>query len=242
MTVSSDALNIRSAPSSSANVLTSVPKGTTVQVTGAPVNNWLPIQLNGLSGWMNSSYLATAASTADLTASPGPSSLRSSGPLSAAMFGNPTPGTPAGPEAGLAVAVVPSSAKGKFIWPVASRRITTTFKEIHQAVDVDQFPAGGNPAAATADGMVTYAGGTECCSYGLYVIIQHANGYSSLYSHLSKVGVSEGQLVHQGDQVGLTGNTGNSTGPHIHFAIYLNGDPLDPLSVLPAGADIYPGA
>jgi murein DD-endopeptidase MepM/ murein hydrolase activator NlpD len=187
---------------------------------------------------MDSTYLASAS----LSASLGPSTTNSSAPLTAAMFGNPTMGDKAGPEADMTVAFAPAGTQGKFVWPVSMRRITTSFKSYHQAVDIDQYPAGGNPAVSMADGIVTYAGGEACCSYGLYVIIQHRDGFSSLYSHLSKVEVSQGQLVRQSQEIGLTGNTGNSTGPHLHFAIYLKGQPLDPLSVLPPGADVWPGA
>jgi murein DD-endopeptidase MepM/ murein hydrolase activator NlpD len=190
---------------------------------------------------MDSTYLATGAAAA-LSAGLGFGPVNYSTPLSAALFGNPTLGTPAGPETGETVATLPPGTAGKFVWPVMSRRITTKFQPIHQAIDIDQYPAGGNPAVATADGVVSFAGGDACCSYGLYVIIQHKNGFSSLYSHLSKVEVSQGQLVHQNQEIGLTGNTGNSTGPHIHFALYYNGEPFDPLSVLPSGADVWPGA
>jgi len=239
MTVSTNVLNVRSAPNLTAAVVTAVPLGTSVQVTGSAVNNWVPVNLNGISGWMDSTYLA---SNSALSAGLGFGPVNYSRPLSAAMFGNPTLGTGAGPETGETVATLPPGTAGKFVWPVMSRRITTKFQPIHQAIDIDQYPAGGNPAVATADGVVTYAGGDACCSYGLYVIIQHQNGFSSLYSHLSKVEATQGQLVHQNQEIGLTGNTGNSTGAHIHFALYYNGEPFDPLSVLPSGADVWPGA
>ena len=238
MTVNTDALNLRTQPDLGSNVITAAPKGTSVQVTGAAVNNWLQVNVNGLSGWMDGNFLAAAANIGNISGA----TANSATSLTAAAFGNPTLGTPAGPEAGLAVAALPTTAAGQFIWPVKdSRRITTLFKSYHQAIDIDQFPAGGNPAMATADGMVTFAGGDACCSYGLYVIIKHRDGYSSLYSHLSKVEVTQGQTVKQGQELGLTGNTGNSTGPHIHFALYYNGLPFDPQKVL-SGGDPEAGA
>jgi murein DD-endopeptidase MepM/ murein hydrolase activator NlpD len=239
MMVNTNLLNVRSAPSLSSAVVTAVPQGTAVQVVGSAVNNWVPVNLNGINGWMDSTYLA---SNAALSAGLGFGPVDYSRPLSATMFGNPTLGTGAGPETGETVATLPPGTSGKFVWPVMSRRITTKFQAIHQAIDIDQYPAGGNPAVATADGIVSYAGGDACCSYGLYVIVQHKDGFSSLYSHLSKVEVTQGQLVHQNQELGLTGNTGNSTGPHIHFALYYNGQPFDPLSVLPSGADVWPGS
>jgi len=241
MTVNTSVLNVRAAPSLSSTVVTAVPQGTSVQVTGSAINNWLPVNLNGISGWMDSTYLATGAAAA-LSAGLGFAPVDSSKQLFASMFSSANLGTPAGPETGETVATLPPGTTGKFVWPVMSRRITTKFQPIHQAIDIDQYPAGGNPTVATADGMVTYAGGDACCSYGLYVIIQHQNGFSSLYAHLSKVEVSQGQLVRQNQEIGLTGNTGNSTGPHEHFALYYNGQPFDPLSVLPSGADVWPGA
>ena len=122
----------------------------------------------------------------------------------------------------------------RFIWPVASRRISTYHGEGgHNGIDLDEYPAGGNPVMAIADGVVSFAGGTLCCSYGLYIIIQHADGYSSLYAHLSSINVAEGQSVSQGTVIGLTGNTGRSTGPHLHFEIRLNDVSIDPLPLLP---------
>jgi murein DD-endopeptidase MepM/ murein hydrolase activator NlpD len=232
MTVSADALNLRTQPNLTSNVITSAPKGSSVQLMGPSVNNWVQVNLNGLSGWMDQSFLAAATNASNSSTS----TTNSSTTLTAAAFGNPTLGTPAGPEAGLTVATLPPTTAGEFIWPVKdSRNITTQFHSYHQAIDIDQFPAGGNPALATADGEVTFAGGDACCSYGLYVIVKHRDGFSSLYSHLSKVEVSQGQMVHQSQELGLTGNTGNSTGPHIHFAIYYNGLPFDPQQLLSGG-------
>jgi murein DD-endopeptidase MepM/ murein hydrolase activator NlpD len=242
MTVNTDALNVRNVPSTSGTVLTSVPKGTPVVITGAAVNNWLPVQLSGLTGWMDAAYLSSSSVGSAGTGTATAPTTNSATSLTAAAFGNPTLGTPAGPETGLAVASLPSISPGTFIWPVASRRISTQFHDYHQAIDIDQFPAGGNPAVATADGIVTFAGGDACCSYGLYVIVKHRNGFSSLYSHLSKIEVTQGQIVTQGQELGLTGNTGNSTGPHIHFAMYLNGLPFDPLKVLASGAQFEAGS
>jgi len=237
MTVNTDALNLRASPSLASNVLTAAPKGTPVQITGTPINNWLPVSLNGLAGWMDGTYLAAAAAFNNSSAA-----TNSATGLTAAAFGNPTLGTPAGPEAGLALAVLPPTTANEFIWPVKeSRRITTIFKSYHQAIDIDQFPGGGNPTFSTADGIVTFAGGDACCSYGLYVIVKHRDGFYSLYSHLSKVDVGQGQTIRQGQEVGLTGNTGNSTGPHLHFAIYYNGLPFDPLKLLP-GSEVQSGA
>ena len=264
MLVNTDALRLRATPDPNGQVETTMPMGALVQVTGPAVaGSWEPVTYNGLSGWCDSSYLkapslvqggwspqlgvlanglgsnsasgSAAASGASFT-----SAMADAATL--ASFGNPKLGSPAGPEAGLPVATAPAGTLGKFVWPVASRNISTTFQSSHQAIDIDEFPSGGQSVSAIADGVVTFAGGDACCSYGLYVIIQHANGFSSLYAHFSKTEVSVGQSIHQSQELGLSGCTGNCTGPHLHFAIYLNGNPLDPLTVLPAGGQIEPGA
>lgn len=122
---------------------------------------------------------------------------------------------------------------GRFIWPVQGRRITTRFSATHPGIDIDQFPDGGNPVVAAAAGTVTFAGGDPCCSYGLYVIVKHAEGYSTLYAHLASIAVSVGQVVARGTVLGRSGNTGFSTGPHLHFEIRKDDVPVDPLSLLP---------
>jgi murein DD-endopeptidase MepM/ murein hydrolase activator NlpD len=132
----------------------------------------------------------------------------------------------------------PGSAAGssRFIWPVSGRSITTHFGPSHPAIDIDQYRAEGSPVVATAAGKVTFAGGNQCCSYGLYITVQHRDGSSSLYAHLSAVGVSEGQEVAQGQTLGASGNTGRSTGAHLHFELDMNGAPVDPLLHLPSAA------
>ena len=245
----SDGLNLRSGPGSSSTVVSVLPGGATVKITGTANGTWVPVSYNGSSGWVDSSFLATGASPA-ITSSSSSSSggatvggSSSGAPLNAASFGSPVMGQQAPAEAGLSVATAPAGTTGKFIWPVDGRRITTTFKSYHQAIDIDQFPSGGNPVRAIADGIVTYSGGDRCCSYGLYLIIAHSGGFSSLYAHCSALEVNQGQLVRQGQEICRSGNTGNSTGAHLHFAIYLNGQPLDPLTVLPNdGVQIWGGA
>ena len=132
-------------------------------------------------------------------------------------------------------ASTPAVSSSKFIWPVEGRRITTFFSSWHLGIDVDQFPSGGNPVVATAAGKVVFVGGASCCSYGLYVDVEHADGYKSRYAHLSSFSVQEGQTVNQGQQLGLSGNTGRSTGAHLHFEIYRDTAPVNPLALLPGG-------
>jgi uncharacterized protein YraI len=132
---------------------------------------------------------------------------------------SPTPGAVAGST--------------RFIWPVAGRSITTHFSGGHPGIDVDQYPSGGNPVVAVAGGKVTFAGGNPCCSYGLYVTVEHDDGSKSLYAHLQSIDVREGQSVPQGQTLGKSGNTGRSTGAHLHFELHIGGTAVDPLGVLP---------
>ena len=68
--------------------------------------------------------------------------------------------------------------------------------------------------------------------YGNYVIINHGNGYQTLYAHMSSASVKKGERVAQGAQIGHTGNTGYSTGTHLHFSVYRNGKLINPAQVL----------
>lgn len=88
----------------------------------------------------------------------------------------------------------------------------------------------GSPIIATASGKVTYSGVSPV--YGNYVIINHGNGYQSLYGHMSMIIAKKGQWVSQGTRIGLVGSTGYSTGPHLHFTVFKNGKLVDPLSLI----------
>ena len=89
-------------------------------------------------------------------------------------------------------------------------------------------------AGPTAAGQaVVFAGGDACCSYGYYVIIDHGNGFETLYGHFSKIAVSTGQKVTQGQTIGYGGHTGYATGDHLHFEVHLNGAIVNPLTYLP---------
>jgi murein DD-endopeptidase MepM/ murein hydrolase activator NlpD len=90
-----------------------------------------------------------------------------------------------------------------------------------------------DPIIAADTGTVIYSGWNDW-GYGNLVILDHANGYQTLYAHLDVVKVSCGQNVHQGDLIGLAGMTGHTTtGPHLHFEVILHGAHVNPWSVLP---------
>lgn len=124
-------------------------------------------------------------------------------------------------------------------WPVASRRITATFhdqtypyRNLFEHSGVDFGVKQGTSVKAAEAGYVAQVGiGTKW--YGNYIMIIHNNNLSTLYAHLSSVNVKADQYVSQGQLIGLSGNTGFSSGPHLHFEVRSNGVPVDPFSYLP---------
>lgn len=115
-----------------------------------------------------------------------------------------------------------------FIWPT-SGGITQYYVWYHQALDIAN--PGSPPVLAADSGTVVYAG---CLNwgYGCHVIIDHGNGYQSLYAHLSSYAPNIGDSVSQGSQIGVMGSTGRSTGAHLHFEIRSGGVILNPLNFL----------
>ena len=99
-------------------------------------------------------------------------------------------------------------------------------KKLHTGLDF-RAPS-GTPVYATADGTVSHAG-RRGNGYGIFIDINHGYGYASKYAHLSKVMVNEGQKVRRGDLIGLSGNTGLSKGPHLHYEITKDGNKIDPV-------------
>jgi murein DD-endopeptidase MepM/ murein hydrolase activator NlpD len=114
---------------------------------------------------------------------------------------------------------------GTFVWPIVSRYFTQYFWYGHKAIDV--AAPEGSAVVASDTGTVTFAG-WNVYGYGNLIVINHGNGYETFYAHLSGVNVVPGQIVYQGNVIGATGNTGNSSGPHIHFEVRLNGNQDDP--------------
>ncbi len=117
-----------------------------------------------------------------------------------------------------------------FAWP-ASGSVTQQFWGGHRAIDIGSWT--GAPVKSADSGYVTVAGGGWNSGYGNYVVIDHGNGFVSLYAHLHSIYVRAGESVARGQQIGTLGNTGNSTGPHLHFEIRYQGVPGNPFSYLP---------
>ncbi|MBV8257810.1 MAG: peptidoglycan DD-metalloendopeptidase family protein [Actinobacteria bacterium] len=127
----------------------------------------------------------------------------------------------------------PSSPSGAphFIWPV-NGPITSPFGmrwgTLHPGIDIG-VPE-GTPVHAAAAGKVIYCGWES--GYGNLVVIDHGGGYATAYGHNTRVAVSCGQNVAQGDVIAYSGCTGFCTGPHVHFEVRVNGSPVDPLGYL----------
>lgn len=118
---------------------------------------------------------------------------------------------------------------GQFIWP-ASGGLAQYFSWYHPAIDIDSL--GGGPIYAADSGTVTVSGWPDNYGYGNRIVIDHGNGFTTLYAHLSAMYVSPGQAVSKGDVIGAMGSTGRSTGVHVHLEIRQNGVALNPLSLL----------
>lgn len=137
------------------------------------------------------------------------------------------------PDAYLAGKITPDagnvSATGQFIWPT-SGRITQRFVWYHRGLDIANA---SSPAILAADsGTVITVGWPDNSGYGNRVVIDHNNGFVTLYAHLSSYSVTAGQRVNRGDQIGVMGSTGRSTGTHLHFEIRNGGVFQDPLGYL----------
>jgi murein DD-endopeptidase MepM/ murein hydrolase activator NlpD len=129
--------------------------------------------------------------------------------------------------------------------PLAFSRITSGFAQrFHPLLrnwrahnGVDYSAPTGTPVRVVGDGVVTFAGRQN--GYGNVVQVQHSNGRSTLYAHLSRIDVRTGQRLEQGRLVGAVGATGWATGPHLHFEFRVNGQFQDPLTIARAGDTMH---
>jgi murein DD-endopeptidase MepM/ murein hydrolase activator NlpD len=132
----------------------------------------------------------------------------------------------------------PAKAPGRLLIPVPGAPITSPFGyRIHPIYGTSRLHTGidygadeGTPIRAAADGVVVSAGWLG--GYGNATIIDHGGGIATLYGHQSVISVSEGQKITQGQIIGRVGCTGDCTGPHVHFEVRLNGDPVDPVNYI----------
>jgi LysM repeat protein len=120
---------------------------------------------------------------------------------------------------------------GSFVWPANNHTLSGyDFTPIHHGIDIRAHL--GDPIYATDSGVIVYAG-PNSFGFGNLVVIDHGNGWQSIYGHLSQWNVVCGQSVFQGGLIGLAGSTGNSSGPHLHFELHYKGAFVNPWTVLP---------
>lgn len=129
-------------------------------------------------------------------------------------------------------APVSRSSVSRFSWPTdgdLTSPFGTRWGRMHSGIDIANDV--GTPVTAALAGRVTYAG--WYAGYGYTLMIEHNNGYSTLYGHLSNFSVSTGQYVRAGQKIASMGNTGYSTGPHLHFEVHKDGEAVNPINFLP---------
>ncbi|PIR04561.1 MAG: hypothetical protein COV59_00345 [Candidatus Magasanikbacteria bacterium CG11_big_fil_rev_8_21_14_0_20_39_34] len=125
---------------------------------------------------------------------------------------------------------VTAPAGSGYIWPTDAKIITQYFGLQHTGVDIAGPTGLSNYAARSGTVIKSQCGWNG--GYGCYVILDHGGGVQTLYGHNSKLLVSVGQTVNQGDPVGILGSTGRSTGPHLHFEVRVNGKRVNPLKYI----------
>ncbi|MBM7572543.1 M23 family metallopeptidase [Aquibacillus albus] len=127
--------------------------------------------------------------------------------------------------------VIPSRGTGDFGWPAVGGRITSyvgqRWGSYHKGIDIAGV---SNRAILAADNGIVESAGWDG-GYGKKVVINHQNGYKTIYAHLSSISVSPGQTVRKGKSIGTMGSTGHSTGTHLHFEVYKNGSLINPTSL-----------
>ena len=126
--------------------------------------------------------------------------------------------------------------KGYFVWPTQATKISSPFSlsrvnpvtgkvQPHNGVDI--AASMGDPVICSAEGRVKFSGLNS--GYGNCVIIDHGNGVNTLYAHMSALYVKADDYLYPGDMIGRVGSTGNSTGPHLHFEVIINGECVNPM-------------
>ncbi|KAB2330801.1 peptidoglycan DD-metalloendopeptidase family protein [Cytobacillus depressus] len=128
--------------------------------------------------------------------------------------------------------VIPSRGEGSFIWPTVGGYISShvgyRWGRMHKGIDIAR-PSDRTIKAAD-NGVIVSAGYEK--SFGNKIVIDHQNGYRTIYAHLSSISVSAGQVVSKGSKIGVMGSTGDSTGVHLHFELYKNGNLQNPLDYI----------
>ena len=142
---------------------------------------------------------------------------------------NQTQSQSSAPAAGSFAYTAPAPAytapSGNFLWPTAANYVSQGYWWGHRGIDI--AASIGIPIYASDSGCVSSAGWSNV-GYGYMILLNHGNGFQTLYGHLSQYYVEAGQCVSRGQVIGAMGSTGNSTGPHLHFEIRVNGTADNP--------------
>jgi murein DD-endopeptidase MepM/ murein hydrolase activator NlpD len=134
----------------------------------------------------------------------------------------------------------PSNAGVPFLWPIesVSRVVTSGFGSTRGSGKNERFHKGidlpaprGTPVIASAPGIVLLTASEG--AYGRYILIDHQNGYRTLYAHLHEFAVRQGDRVAAGQRIGLVGKSGTATGYHLHYEVHRNGQLVDPIAYVP---------
>mgnify|MGYP001034582474 FL=1 len=137
---------------------------------------------------------------------------------------------------------VPNGSPFEVLHPVSSEfgtRVHPVHKKIRLHKGVDFAAASGTTVHATANGVVDIAADTGISGYGKYVVIRHGLGFSSLYAHLRDINVKPGTYLSKGEILGRAGNSGSSTGPHLHYEVKYLDKALDPKNFLAWSGENY---
>ena len=124
-------------------------------------------------------------------------------------------------------------------WPVDEARLTRGYlpNQRRPHLGIDLAGPKGTKILAAHDGMVIYSG-HDFRGYGRMVLIESGDRWASIYGHLDKILIREGQTVKKGDLIGLMGRSGRATGVHLHFEIRKDKGPIDPIPMLPNGPSL----
>ncbi len=141
-------------------------------------------------------------------------------PVVAVYSGAPSTGSASSPDAD----------RGFCAWPSTVRIITQYYSWYHNGVDIAKPHSMGMPPLLSCTSGTVVRAGWDPFGLGLHVRIDHGGGYETVYGHMSRIDVSYGQKVSRGEVIGLMGNTGRSTGPHVHFMVKYNGVAQNPLN------------
>ncbi|MEP6895475.1 MAG: LysM peptidoglycan-binding domain-containing M23 family metallopeptidase [Chloroflexota bacterium] len=192
-------------------------------ILNSPVNNLDPAKVGDINNpnILDQTWLFIPGGRRDLISWSAPLGVTRENPASARVMGSGA----CGPISGGAVGY------GTFIWPSANHLLSGfDYSDIHKAIDISGNL--GEAVWASDAGVIVYAGWNDY-GYGNMIMIDHGNGFQTLYAHLSAFNVSCGQSVGQGDVIGALGSTGHSSGSHLHFEIRSLSSFVNPHDMLP---------